>query len=86
MSNRIACQDERHTEDNGCPTCGGYGYVLGPTRCSKCSRTGLVSPGNRTCYKGKQFRTIDGVGFIYTDISGESLKILCVQCFEDSSK
>ena len=81
MTTKIECKDERCLgPDEGCPTCGGYQYVLGPAKCTKCSRMGLVNPGARTVYEGRRFRTIDGVGFVYTDLKSEKIEMLCFQC------
>jgi hypothetical protein len=80
---RIKCQNSKCSkthpayENNGCGTCGGYGYVFQRGSLSCCGRSYWVRPGAFTVYNGKEYKTMDGIGLIYR-IPG---KTVCDECY-----
>lgn len=77
--NIIPCQCDQ--PKNGCPSCGGYGYVLSVTRCHKCFKPYWARPGVHTIYEGKRWRSFDGLKMVVH--KGTSI---CLECFEKESK
>ena len=60
---RIYCQSQTNCRE-GCPHCGGYGYLVEEIELSCCERDVWVRPGVFTSFDGKRWTTFDGVEMV----------------------
>lgn len=78
ISGIITCKDIKHSKENGCSTCGGYGHVYARSHCPSCKKSGYFRPGAYTLYEGKRYKSMDGLRMVARMNADD----ICEECHE----
>ena len=75
LMDKIQCQG-KSCKENGCPSCGGYGYIIAKAKCN-CGQEYWARPGQYTRWEGKEWYSFDGLKII-CHLDGPSECAKCV--------